>query len=142
MGARIEISAIVLVLGLVWILPLPRSIELGYLVLLLAVVFLAQSLVRDICLLIAIRRGKLVIPMQEKPAFCLESILGAIAVLVGIYLALLGSHGNVDMGTLHWILALGFTMFAGFLLRDTVVQWHPFSIYRDPGHLNYIVVRK
>ena len=74
MGARIEISVIALVLGLAWFLPLPDSLDLGYLVLVLAVVFMAQSLLRDIVLLAAIRRGKLVIPKQEKPAFCLESI--------------------------------------------------------------------
>ena len=142
MGARIEILAIILTLGLVWILSLPDRMVIGYLVLVLAVVFLVQSLVRDICLLAAIRRGKLVIPLQEKPAFCLESILGAIAVLVGIYLALAGSPGSVEMGRLHWFLALGLTLITGFLLRDTVVQWRPFSIYRDPGHLNYIVIRK
>ena len=142
MGARIEILAIALALGLIWILPLPDRLDLGYLVLVLAVVFLLQSLVRDICLLVAMRRGRLVIPVQEKPAFCLESILGVTAVLAGIYLALSHSHGSVEMGSLRWILALGLTMIAGFLLRDTVVQWRPFSVYRDPGHLNYIVVRK
>ena len=142
MGARIEILAILLALGLVWILPLPDSLDLGYLVLVLAVAFMAQSLLRDIVLLAAIRRGKLVIPKQEKPAFCLESILGIIGVLLGIYLALVSPRGMVEMGGLHWFLALGVTMVVCFLLRDTVVQWNPFSIYRDPGHLNYIVVRK
>ena len=142
MGARIEIAAIAMVLGLVWILPLPDRLDLGYLVLVLAVVFLLQSLVRDVCLLVAMRRGRLVIPVQEKPAFCLESILGVIGVLVGIYLALSHSHGSVEVSSLGWMLGLGLTMTAGFLLRDTVVQWRPFSVYRDPGHLNYIVVRK
>ena len=142
LAIRTELVLIAFASGLGWFIALPETISVAYLVLVLATVFLVQSLIRDLFLLTAIRSGRLVIESQRKPAFCLESILGLTAVVTGLLMLLSGASSRVELNSTYWMLLIGLTMASCFLLRNTVVQWHPWAIYQDPNHLNFIVVRK
>lgn len=133
-----ELALIALAIGAGWALVphFPRHTSIGGVVTTAAGVVLAQSLLRDLAILMT-RQAKG--PERRLPCLCLESLVGATGVAVGIALALLKPAWSLTMAALGWILLFGGTLVAGFLIKDLVLTWWPLRIRHDRDHLNVIV---
>ena len=140
MPKSLEFGFIALLLGLIVIFrPLPVQPDIGQFVLVLAVVFLLQTLVRDLYLYRRVKEKKYADgKTSEAQCFCVESGIGMIAVVSGIMLVLTGAGGRVDAPASMWVFCLMLVMLLNYSLRDFVFSWRPWRIYRDPDHLNII----
>jgi len=119
--------------------PWPTPIGVGQFVLTLAVIFLLQTLVRDLYLYRQLKASGSNPPKGvESRCFCLESGIGMIAVIAGLLLFTGSFGGRIELSTMQWILAVVVLLVSNFLLKDFVFSWNPWRIYRDPDHLNII----
>jgi Ca2+/Na+ antiporter len=105
----------------------------------LSALLLAQSLVRDIAILLRRRHLESSGPRQEAQCFCLESTVGATGVVAGAVLAGLGNSMPVAISRWTFFLALAGTMALGFLIKDLVISWKPPGLRREKDHLNLVV---
>ncbi len=115
------------------------GLSTGRFLLLLAIGFLAHSLVRDLVILWKLRRGAGgdASPRRIR-CFCLETPVGMLFLLVA-----LGSYWSWPAGPLPggWLVVAvgtGATLLGNYLMRDLVIRWNPLSIARDPGHYSII----
>jgi len=100
---------------------------------------LAQSLVRDVAILIRQRRSASNQPHKEAQCFCLESAVGATGVGAGAALAGLSGSTQIAIGRLEFLIVIAATMALGFLIKDFVISWKPIGLRREKDHLNLIV---
>jgi hypothetical protein len=112
---------------------------LWQIVLKLSALLLAQSLGRDITVLLRSRIYPAIAPRKEAQCFCMESTVGVTGVVAGISLAGLGVSTNVVIPQWGFCLALLATMSMGFAIKDLVISWNPFGLRREKDHLNLIV---
>jgi hypothetical protein len=117
----------------------PSTMPLWQIVLGASALLLAQSLVRDVAILLCNRRSAANEPRKEAQCFCLESTVGATGVVAGALLAGLGSSTQLAIGRWDFVLAIAGTMALGFAIKDMVVSWKPFGVRREKDHLNLIV---
>lgn len=117
---------------------LPESVSSGTLILWLAGLFFAQSLIRDLWLLAS--RSSIDPAGQQKQArcFCLESAIGVAAILVGAAVVGLSLDQPVNLSQSVWLVLIMITTGLCFLIKDYVLTWPPVRIYRDPNHLNIV----
>jgi hypothetical protein len=118
---------------------LPAMLPLWQIVLYASALLLAQSLVRDIAILIRSRQPSSNEPRREAQCFCLESTVGATGIVAGAALAGLGSSMPVAISRWDFVLSIAGILALGFLIKDLVISWRPFGIRREKGHLNLIV---
>ena len=121
------------------IIVLPATLSLGAFVLTLSCIFLFQTLVRDLWILSKTSKSDRFI---RKPVFCLETTLGILGVIFGLIVYLNVGYGVLEVSTGEWAVALFLTMGLCYLIKDLVISWRPFRIYRDPDHINIVVSRK
>jgi F0F1-type ATP synthase assembly protein I len=121
---------------------LPDAVGAARLVLTVSVVLLLQGLVRDLCLLARERRKSQRNPPRAVQCMCVESTLGASGIVAG--LVLLGSayDGQIAMAPWGWSVLVLVTMAMGFAMKDLVVGWNPWRIFRDPDHMNIVFTWK
>ena len=100
---------------------------------------LAQSLARDIAIMMRSRRPASGEPRKEASCFCLESTVGATGIVTGAMLAGLASSTQFAISQVVFSLAVAATMALGFILKDWVISWRPFGMRREKDHLNLIV---
>jgi hypothetical protein len=117
----------------------PAALPLWQIVLYASALLLAQSLVRDISILIRSRHPVSNDPGKETQCFCLESTVGATGIVAGAALAGLGSSMLVTISRWEFVIAISGTMALGFLIKDLVVSWNPPGVRREKDHLNLIV---
>ncbi len=117
----------------------PSTMPLWQIVLGASALLLAQSLVRDVAILLRSRHSAANVPRKEAPCFCLESTVGATGVVAGAVLAGLGSSMQVAVGRWNFVLAVAGTMALGFAIKDLVISWKPFGVRREKNHLKLIV---
>lgn len=117
----------------------PSTMPLWQIVLGASALLLAQSLVRDVAILLRNRRPAANEPRKEAHCFCLESTVGATGIVAGALLAGLDSSTQVAIGRWSFVLALAGTMALGFAIKDLVISWKPFGVRREKDHLNLIV---
>ena len=136
---RIELLVIAVLAPTGWLIwpHFPTAMPLWQLVLDLSALLLAQSLVRDVAILLRSRRSASL--RKEGQCFCLESTLGATGVVAGVALASLGSSALVGVSRLGFCLAAVGTMGLGFAIKDLVISWNPLAVRREKDHLNLIV---
>ncbi|MEM7195749.1 MAG: hypothetical protein AAF402_12415 [Pseudomonadota bacterium] len=119
------------------------DIEFGRLVLLCTLVLFAQTLLRDFWLLYRARRNRsLQVAERRATCFCLESSVAFLLLIVGLGLFLTNTGGTWQMTSFRWSVVIGMTLLCGFAMRDFVIQWRPWSVYRDPDHGNIIPVNR
>ncbi len=136
----IEVSAIAVFTAISWLVwPQFSAMPLWQIVLGLSALVLAQSLVRDIAILLRSRRSASQEPRKEAQCFCLESTVGSTGVLAGAVLAGFGGSTPVAIDRWELSLAAAATMVAGFLVKDLVISWRPFGVRRETDHLNLVV---
>jgi len=114
---------------------LPSQIETGYLVLSLGLVFLFQTLLRDLWLMWKQREISRA-SMPGAACMCLESSVGFIPVIVAGVLLFSGLSQPVAFSGLAWGLGVTIIMLFGFLLKDYVIELNPLRIRKDPDHIN------
>jgi hypothetical protein len=137
----IEITTIAMVATASWFVwphisfPLP----LWQIVLGLSALLLAQSLMRDIAILLRRRRAESTEPPKEAQCFCLESTVGATGMLAAALLAGVASGTKVVLNHWEFFLAVAGIMVISFIIKDVVIAWKPFGVRREPDHLNLIV---
>ena len=120
---------------------LPDQMESGYFILALGLLFLFQTLLRDLWLLF--RQSK--IPrssMKAVQCMCLESGIGFLPVIISAVLIAGGFSRKLSIAPLIWLIAIPATLLFGFWLKDYVYEWKPFRIRRDPDHVNMLFSRK
>jgi hypothetical protein len=118
---------------------LPVRLEFGALLLVVCVLLLLQGLLRDIWLLAVRRRAAAAEPAKAMACICVESAVGAAGVAAGLVVLGAGLGRPVVMTAAGWALCVAMTATAGFVLKDFVVGWSPWSIRREPDHLNIVV---
>ena len=140
---KTELRLIVLVTGIAILFRrhLPDQMESGYLMLTLGLLFLFQTLLRDLWLLS--RQSK--IPrssMKAVKCMCLESGIGFIPVIASAVLMIGGYSQIITISPMVWPITIPTILLFGFWLKDYVFEWNPFRIRRDPDHVNMIFSRK
>jgi len=116
----------------------PSELEAGQLAIVVSLIFLVQTLVRDLVLYAASRRDRKSQQRREAQCFCVESGVGVLMVLFGLVLFLGGLGGTVSLQTTGWLIMLGVLLGVNYLMKDLVFGWNPWRVYRDPDHLNII----
>lgn len=118
---------------------LPARPGLGTLLLVAAVLLLAQGLVRDLALLARRRRRAPTEQPRSARCLCVESAIGTSGVAAGLVLLGTGIGWRLAVPGWAWaVLAVAVTA-AGFALKDHVMTWAPWRIRREADHLNLLV---
>lgn len=122
---------------------LPGQLTLGNILLDLSALLLLQGLVRDLWLLSVARRIQAVhatTPQQPMRCMCVESTVGATGVALGLILLGTGfSDTPITLGTTGWTALILLVLVSGFIIKDWVFEFSPFTIRRDKHHMNIIV---
>ena len=105
----------------------------------LSALLLAQSLVRDVAILLRRQRQALPEPQKEVQCMCLQSTIGMTGVIAGLACLGVGSSANVVFRPWELSLAIISTLVLGFVIKDLVISWNPLGIRREENHLNLIV---
>ena len=137
-SANKELALISIITGALAVMKsrLPVQMDLGYVVLALGLVFLVQTLLRDLWLLYRLRKRD----RSSMPAFrcvCLESGAGFIPLIIAAVLIPCGCMRDVALAPWFWPSAVFITLLAGMGLKDYVIDLRPFRMRRDPDHINY-----
>ena len=115
---------------------LPHRMEAGYFILTLGLLFLVQSLMRDLWLLTRKRDASK--PKRAVRCMCLETGIGIIPIIVSGILMFGGFSRPVTIPSWAWMLGVPATMLTCFWLKDYVFEWNPWRIRRDDDHINII----
>jgi len=115
------------------------AIPLWQIVLGLSALVLAQSLVRDVAILIRQRRTKSSAPKEIVQCFCLESTIGATGVAAGAALVGLGVARQFTVSPWKISVAVAATMILGLVIKDLVISWKPPRVRREKDHVNLLV---
>lgn len=141
---RFELGAIAVLTAAVWLsatlfLLLPSQMSVANLILIFSVLLLLQSLIRDVSILLMRRKKMDTNPGKITRCMCIESAVGATGVLLAIGLTGLGVSLTIAMVPITWALGVFVITVIGFLIKDLVFQWSPWSVYKEKDHLNIIV---
>lgn len=115
---------------------LPQRMESGYFILTLGLLFLVQSLMRDLWLLSRKREASK--PERAVRCMCLETGVGIIPIIVSGILMFGGFSRPVIIPSWAWMLGVPATLLTCFWLKDYVFEWNPWRIRRDDEHINII----
>jgi len=122
---------------------LPDQMSLGSLLINASALLLLQGFFRDLWLLS--KQKKTSPDLQRKmQCMCAESTFGMTGILFGIILLGVGIDLAVPMPQPQWgwsVLVM-IIMTIGFLIKDYVIEWHPFRVYKDLDHINIIFTWK
>ncbi len=135
---KVELGLIAATTGLVALVSpgLPGEARLGYVVLGFGLLFLVQTLLRDLWIMWQQRH----VPRNSMPAArcaCLESIVGFAPVIASLALLSSGRGGFIPLSAGGWVATTAVVMLAGFVLKDFVLEWKPLRIRREPDHVNW-----
>jgi hypothetical protein len=137
----IELAMIFIVAIIGWLVWPHFSIAmpLWQIVLGASALLLAQSLVRDVAILLRSQRSAANESRKEAQCFCLESTVGLTGIIAGLTLIGLGSSHQIAISHWEFSIAIAGTMIMGFIIKDFVISWNPFGLRREKDHLNLAV---
>ena len=141
---KIEIALIPIFGISFWLMAseLPTQISAERLLLGMSALLLFQSLIRDLWLL-AQKKGRIQAGLQRKiQCMCAESTIGMTGIIIGIVLLGVGLDLSVPMYNWGWSVLVMVMMTVGFLIKDYVIEWNPFRVYKDLDHINIIFTWK
>lgn len=118
---------------------LPVEVSISQLILACAVLVLAQSLVRDITVLLRRRASKPGSPMRAANCICIESTLGVAGVVIGLVAPWNLGYATVSVSRISFSLSVVGTLAFGLAIKDWVIAWNPLALRREKDHLNVIV---
>jgi hypothetical protein len=114
----------------------PEHPALGSLLLVVFSLLMVQSLLRDLWLLFS---GPPAIAPEAAHCMCMESAVGAIGMVGGITILGAGIGQPVELAAWAWAILFFSATATGFLIKDFVFTWNPWSIRREKNHLNIVV---
>lgn len=120
---------------------LPNQINIGQLFLGMSAFLLLQSLIRDLWLL-ANQRGKQPHLQRKIRCMCAESTVGMTGIIIGIVLLGSGIDRTISMTHWSWSILVMVILTLGFIIKDYVIEWNPFRIYKDLDHINIVFTWK
>ena len=140
MAEKIELALIVAVSIGIWLSAprLPASVPSGYLMLAASVLLLFQGLVRDLWLMARRKHTKPVNPPRQATCMCVESTVGVIGVVAGLFVLGIGSDLVVTITPATGAIIAFAVMALGFAVKDSVIEWRPFRVRRDKDHINIV----
>jgi len=116
---------------------LPQQLAVGSFVLVLSVMMLVQALIRDLYLLLRIKRQPAA-GTKSLRCICLESVIGVTGVLIGLMLMGGGSGPEIQTGPLVWSVAIFVVLTTGYFIKDIILEMGPWRIRREKDHLNIV----
>ncbi|MBX2868558.1 MAG: hypothetical protein KTR18_07780 [Acidiferrobacterales bacterium] len=114
----------------------PAELSVGRFILWLSIVFLLQTLLRDLYLYFRLKSNA--VEQKEAQCFCVESGVGIVVLIIGIGLLIANIGGRISVSPIAWFLALTACLWFNFWMKDFVFSWNPWRVYRDPDHLNIV----
>ncbi len=140
---KIELALIPFVGFGIWLTAseLPIQMNAGQLLLGMSAFLLLQSLIRDLWLL-ANQRGTQPDLQRKIRCMCAESTVGMTGIIIGIALLGAGMDLSVPMPNWSWSVLVMVIMSIGFFIKDYVIEWNPFRVYKDLDHINIIFTWK
>ena len=114
----------------------PAELTVGRFILWLSIIFLLQTLIRDVYLYLRLRNKTL--EQKEAQCFCVESGVGILVLIVGLGLLIANMGGRVSVAPVAWFLAITACLWLNYWMKDFVFSWSPWRVYRDPNHLNIV----
>lgn len=117
----------------------PEHLALGSLLLVIFSLLMVQSLLRDLWLLFTRASGPPAIAPEAAQCMCMESAVGVIGILAGIIILGAGIGRPVELAAWVWAILFFIAAATGFLIKDFVFTWNPWSIRREKNHLNIVV---
>ncbi|MEE9369026.1 MAG: hypothetical protein V3V05_09200 [Pontiella sp.] len=140
---KTELGLIALVTGFAILFQrhLPDQMESGYFILTLGLLFLFQTLLRDLWLL-SRQRKILRSSMKAAKCMCLESGIAFVPVIASALLIIGGFSQIISIPPFVWLITIPTILLFDFRLKDYVFEWNPFRIRRDPDHVNILFSRK
>ena len=129
----------ILAIGVWLITPwLPAETDLGLLLLYLSAIYLLQSLLRDISLLIQQKKIPSTGDQRTAQCLCVESTIGIAVIVAGAALLGTGITYPVVIRQWGWSVLVTSVLISGFIIKDYVIERNPWRIYRDKAHMNII----
>jgi len=138
---KIELTLIPLIGVASWFLAalLPTSTSVGKLLMWTAALLLLQGLLRDLWLLSRADQEGPAGDEREAQCLCMESTVGIAAIVLGVLLLASTLDIPLLMSALGWSLLVVAMLTMGFLMKDWVIEWNPWRIRRERGHVNLVV---
>jgi hypothetical protein len=118
---------------------LPSAPTAGNLLLTMSALLLAQSLIRDIFLLMKIKRTTASTNSKAMRCMCLESTVGITGIVAGIGILGFGIDPPIAMDGWRWAISTLLVLGIGFAIKDLIIQTDPWRIVRDKDHVNIVV---
>lgn len=120
---------------------LPNQMSLGSLLINTSALLLLQGFFRDLWLLS--QQKKTSPDLQRKmQCMCAESTFGMTGIIFGVVLLGVGIDLAVSMPQWGWSVLVIIIMTIGFFIKDYVIEWNPFRVYKDLDHINIIFTWK
>ena len=107
-----------------------------------ALLLLVQSLVRDLYLLVRMRRTPQATTRTSARCLCLESAVGLSGVVAGALLLGAAVPYGFVMDGWAWGAVSFATLLLGYRIKDYVFEWNPWRIRRDKDHHQIIFAWK
>lgn len=115
------------------------DIKFSIVVLYSASLLFCQSLFRDLWYLYAKRNRD---RDKEQPivrqCMCVESTVGVLGVLIGLLLFSSALDTNVTLSTPIFLSLASMVLIGGFLMKDYVLEWNPWRLYKEQDHMNIV----
>ena len=119
----------------------PDRMSIGSLLINTSALLLLQGFFRDLWLLS--QQKKTSPDLQRKmQCMCAESTFGMTGILLGIILLGVGIDLAVPMPQWGWSVLVMVVMTVGFAIKDYVIEWNPFRLYKDIDHINIVFTWK
>ncbi len=136
---KIELALIPMIGMGFWLIAsiLPNQMSIGSLLINVSALLLLQGFFRDLWLLSQQKKNSP--DLQRKmQCMCAESTFGMTGILFGIILLGVGIDLAVPMHHWGWSVLMMIIMTIGFFIKDYVIEWNPFRVYKDLDHINII----
>jgi hypothetical protein len=131
---RVELLMIGVAAGIGWLAwPLFSAVfPLWQVVLGLSALLLAQSLVRDVTILLR-QRSAPGGPRREAQCVCLESSVGSAGIVAAAVLSIMAGSIPVSIGRWGFAMAIAGILLLGFAIKNLVISWNPLGLHRERG---------
>lgn len=69
---------------------------------------------------------------------CVESTVGMLGVIVGLLIFSSNIDFIVSLNKISFIIIMSTVLIIGFVLKDYVIEWSPWRIYKEKDHMNIV----
>ena len=136
---RVELILITMSIPLLYSLLqwLPSSVQLSHLMFFVFSLLLTQGLLRDLALLYWISASDN--EAKEMQCMCMESSIGMSGIVLASIVLFSGIDRMLSVLPIYWLFIVPGVLIVGFVIKDYVISWRPWSIYKHKDHLTVVV---